>query len=180
MASAASAPGPASTSAEAGQRAPGEGKPPSATPAGRPSATLFQPTISATPGSPSDPVTGKTAGPGTQREAPSAAEGAGGQRAPEAGSGTGAGKTGPAPARDDDQRSATEQSGAERSGPAPAPDGNAFVIVPGVARYHRAGCILIRFLGGGDLKTSTAQEAEAKGCAPCRACEPDKPLSSGD
>ena len=188
LASAGSAPGSASTSAEAGQRAPGEAKLRSATPAGeatpagRPSATLFQPTISATPGSPSDPVTGKTAGPGTQREAPSAAEGAGGQRAPAAGSGTGAGQTSPAPAaaRDDDHRSAAEQSGAERSGPAPAPDGNAFVIVPGVARYHRTGCILIRFLGGDDLETSTAQEAEAKGCAPCRACEPDKPLSSGD
>jgi hypothetical protein len=179
--------GSASTSAEAGQRAPGEAKPPSATPAGRPSATLFQPAIRATPGGPPDPVTGKTAGPGTQREAPSAAGGAGGQRAPEAGSGTGAGQTGPAPAaaRDDDQRSATgrsgaERSGAERSGPAPAPDGNAFVIVPGVARYHRTGCILIRFLGGDNLETATAQEAEAKGCAPCRACEPDKPLSSGD
>ena len=90
------------------------------------------------------------------------------------------GQTGPAPARDGDKRSATEQSGAERSGPAPAPDGNAVVIVPGIARYHRAGCILIRFLGSDDLQTSTAQEAEAKGCAPCRACEPDKPLSSGD
>jgi hypothetical protein len=146
------------------------------------SAGSAQPTISATPGSPPDPVTGKTAGPGTQREAPSAAEGGGGQRAPQAGSGTGAGQTGPAPAaaRDDDQRSATKQSGAERGGPAPAPAGNAFVIVPGIARYHRTGCILIRFLGGNDLETSTAQEAEAKGCAPCRACEPDKPLSSGD
>src|SRR5207247_10849157 len=143
---------------------------------------LFQPTIRTTPGTPPDPLPGKTAGPGTQREAPSAADRAGGQRAPEAGSGTGAGQRGPAPAaaRDDDQRSATVRSGAERSGPAPAPDGNAFVIVPGVARYHRAGCILIRFLGGDDLETATAREAGAKGCAPCRACEPDKPLSSGD
>jgi hypothetical protein len=182
VASAGSALGSASTSAEAGQRALGEARPPSATPAGRPSATLFQPTIRATLGGPPDPVTAKTAWPGTQQEAPSAAGGAGGQRAPEAGSGTGAGQTGPAPAaaRDDDQRSATGQSGAERSGPAPAPDGNAFVIVPGVARYHRTGCILIRFLGGDDLETVTAQEAEAKGCSPCRACEPDKPLSSGD
>jgi hypothetical protein len=54
------------------------------------------------------------------------------------------------------------------------------VIVPGIARYHRTGCILIRFLGSDDLETTTAQEAAAKGCAPCRACEPDKPLSSGD
>ena len=74
-----------------------------------------------------------------------------------------------------------EKGGAGKSGAAaPATDGNAVVIVPGVARYHRTGCILIRFLGGDDLETSTAQAAEAKGCAPCRACEPDKPLSSED
>ena len=123
---------------------------------------------------------GETAGPGPQREAPTAAGGAAGQRAPEAGSGTVAGQTGAAPARDGDKRSATDQSGAERSGPTPPPDSNAVVIVPGIARYHRAGCILIRFLGSDDIQTSTAQEATAKGCAPCRACEPDKPLSSGD
>jgi len=57
-------------------------------------------------------------------------------------------------------------------------DPNAVVIVPGVARYHRSGCILIRFLGGDDLEVSTAKEAEAKGCVPCRACEPEKPLST--
>jgi len=167
----------------------GDAKPPSATPAekpapaGRPSATLFQPPIStaagATPGSSADPVTGKAAGPATQREAASPAEGAGG-RAPGAGSGVGKPGPGPAPARDGDERGATEQGGAGRNGPARAAEGNAVVIVPGIARYHRAGCILIRFLGSDDLETATAQEAEAKGCAPCRACEPDKPLSSGD
>jgi hypothetical protein len=167
----------------------GDAKPQSATPAeepapaGRPSATLFQPPIStaagATPGSSADPVTGKAAGSATQREAPSPAEGAGG-RAPEGGSGAGEPGSGPAPTRDGDERGATEQGGAGRNGPARAADGNAVVIVPGIARYHRAGCILIRFLGSGDLETATAQEAEAKGCAPCRACEPDKPLSSGD
>ncbi|HCU91228.1 MAG TPA: hypothetical protein DHU96_00055, partial [Actinobacteria bacterium] len=51
-------------------------------------------------------------------------------------------------------------------------------IVPGVARYHRSGCILIRFLGGDDLETTTRQAAEADGCVPCRACEPDKPLAA--
>jgi hypothetical protein len=50
-------------------------------------------------------------------------------------------------------------------------------IVPGVARYHRTGCILIRFLADGDLETATRQQAEARGCAPCRACEPDKAAS---
>ncbi|HEY6276190.1 MAG TPA: hypothetical protein VIX86_07640 [Streptosporangiaceae bacterium] len=47
-------------------------------------------------------------------------------------------------------------------------------IVPGVARYHRTGCILIRFLGDGDLESTTRRQAEAKGCVPCRACEPEK------
>ena len=192
-ASAGSAPGPDSTPEEAGPRTPGEANPPAATsagkatPVGRPSATLFEAAIGATRGSTHDPDTGKTAGPGTQREAPSADGGTAGQRAPEAGSGTGAGQTSPAAAAagDGDKRGAAEPSGAERSddersGPAPPPDGNAVVIVPGVARYHRTGCILIRFLGGDGLETSTAQAAEAKGCAPCRACAPDKPLSSGD
>jgi hypothetical protein len=189
----------------------GEAEPPSAAPTGkappvgRPSAALFEPASRATPGSSPDPVPAKVSGPGTQREAPEAAEGAGDQRAPGAGSGTGAGQTGatPATARDDDARGAAERgspeksgpeksgpeksgpeksgpekSGPEKSGPTPALDGDAVVIVPGVARYHRTGCILIRFLGGDDLETLTAQAAEAKGCAPCRACEPDKPLSS--
>ena len=48
-------------------------------------------------------------------------------------------------------------------------------IVPGVARYHRRGCILIRFLGDGDLETMTRSEAEATELVPCKACQPDKP-----
>jgi hypothetical protein len=158
-AAAGSVSGAASKPAEAGPRTPGDAEPPSATPAGEP-ASVGRPSA-------------------TQREAHRPAEGAGG-RAPEAGSGTGTAGLGPAPARDGDERGATEQGGAGRSGPTRAADGNAVVIVPGIARYHRTGCILIRFLGSDDLETSTAQEAEAKGCAPCRACEPDKPLSSGD
>lgn len=51
-------------------------------------------------------------------------------------------------------------------------------IVPGVARYHRSGCILIRFLSENDLETSTRREAEAAGCVACRACEPNKPQSA--
>src|SRR2546430_639314 len=48
-------------------------------------------------------------------------------------------------------------------------------IVPGVARYHRRGCILIRFLSDGDLEARTRREAEATGLVPCKACQPDKP-----
>jgi hypothetical protein len=46
--------------------------------------------------------------------------------------------------------------------------------VPGIARYHLADCILIRFLGDEDLETMTRQEAEKSGCVPCRACRPEK------
>lgn len=48
-------------------------------------------------------------------------------------------------------------------------------IVPGVARYHRRGCILIRFLSDGDLETTTRREAEAIQLVPCKACQPDEP-----
>ena len=51
--------------------------------------------------------------------------------------------------------------------------------MPGVARYHRRGCILIRFLSDGDLETMTRREAEATGSVACKACQPDKPDSSG-
>jgi hypothetical protein len=47
-------------------------------------------------------------------------------------------------------------------------------VVPGIARYHKSGCILIRFLGEEDLETVSRAAAEASGCAPCRACRPDK------
>jgi hypothetical protein len=48
-------------------------------------------------------------------------------------------------------------------------------VVPGVPRYHRRGCILIRFLSDGDLETTTRRAAEAAGSVPCKACQPDKP-----
>ena len=47
-------------------------------------------------------------------------------------------------------------------------------VVPGIARYHMADCILIRFLSAEDLETMTRQAAEASGCVPCRACRPEK------
>jgi hypothetical protein len=47
-------------------------------------------------------------------------------------------------------------------------------VVPGVARYHRGECILIRFLGAGDLDIMTRQEAEEAKFAACRACQPDQ------
>ena len=47
-------------------------------------------------------------------------------------------------------------------------------MVPGVARYHRSECILIRFLGSGDLDTMTRQEAVDAKLVACRACQPDQ------
>ena len=47
-------------------------------------------------------------------------------------------------------------------------------VVPGMARYHRSGCILIRFLGADDLEIMTKQEAEEATFVPCRACQPDQ------
>jgi hypothetical protein len=50
-------------------------------------------------------------------------------------------------------------------------------IVPGIARYHRSECILIRFLGPEDLETMTRQAAEDAGCVPCKACRPEQQLT---
>jgi hypothetical protein len=56
----------------------------------------------------------------------------------------------------------------------PAPGRIEVTVVPGVARYHRSECILIRFLGTGDLDIMTRQEAEEAKFAACRACQPDQ------
>ncbi len=62
------------------------------------------------------------------------------------------------------------------SGPAgqTAPGRVNVTVVPGVARYHRSECILIRFLGPGDLETMSRQEAGEAKFVPCRACQPDQ------
>ena len=60
-----------------------------------------------------------------------------------------------------------------------APLDGQVAVVPGVPRYHRRGCILIRFLSDGDLETTSRREAEAAGLVPCKACQPDKPASTG-
>jgi hypothetical protein len=51
--------------------------------------------------------------------------------------------------------------------------------VPGIARYHTADCILIRFLSDDDLETMTRKAAEENGCVPCRACRPEKAAAEG-
>jgi hypothetical protein len=54
-----------------------------------------------------------------------------------------------------------------------SPGGPDVKVVPGVPRYHRADCILIRFLGDEDLETTSLEQARQAGCTPCRACQPD-------
>jgi len=46
-------------------------------------------------------------------------------------------------------------------------------VVPGIARYHRSDCLLIRFLSADDLDVMTKEAAVADGCVPCKACRPD-------
>ena len=51
-------------------------------------------------------------------------------------------------------------------------------VVPGIARYHKHDCILIRFLGEDDLEKMSIGKAEESGCVPCRACRPEKELAT--
>jgi len=63
-------------------------------------------------------------------------------------------------------------------GPAASPGRGAtagyVIVIPGTPRYHKPGCLLIRFLGKDDTESVSRREAEDAGCAPCRACQPDK------
>jgi hypothetical protein len=53
-------------------------------------------------------------------------------------------------------------------------------VVPGVPRYHHPHCLLIRFMGEGDLAKMTLGAARDSGCTPCRACLPDQPEGSSE
>ncbi len=66
-----------------------------------------------------------------------------------------------------------EPAAADDPAEKPAPGRIEVTVVPGVARYHRSECILIRFLGAGDLEIMTREEAEEAKFAACRACQPD-------
>jgi hypothetical protein len=47
-------------------------------------------------------------------------------------------------------------------------------VVPGITRYHREECILIRFLAPEDLETMSLQAAQGAGHMACKACKPDQ------
>jgi hypothetical protein len=46
-------------------------------------------------------------------------------------------------------------------------------VVPGVPRFHRSDCILIRFMSDSDLQRMPVERAKESGCTPCRACQPE-------
>jgi hypothetical protein len=75
-------------------------------------------------------------------------------------------------AGEQDMRSAAEPA---KSGE-PASDSGAMQVsvVPGITRYHRSDCLLIRFLAPDDLEVMSRQAAAAGGCVPCKACKPDQ------
>jgi len=70
--------------------------------------------------------------------------------------------------------SAAPQGPVKQAATPPAPGQVEVTVVPGVARYHRNGCILIRFLSTGDLEVMPRQQAQDAGFTACRACQPDE------
>ena len=77
----------------------------------------------------------------------------------------------------DDDATTITKAAAPASGAASAADMEV-TVVPGVPRYHRGSCILIRFMGDSDLDKMTVAAAKEAGCTPCRACLPDQPEGS--
>jgi hypothetical protein len=84
---------------------------------------------------------------------------------------------GASPEAEDDSPADTAKGPATRDGhPARGPD-TEVIVVPGITRYHRSLCILIRFLGPEDLETMTLQAAEMASYTPCKACRPEQVLA---
>jgi hypothetical protein len=54
-----------------------------------------------------------------------------------------------------------------------APGTDLVSVVPGVPRYHRTDCVLIRFMAEGDVQKQSVAAARDAGCTPCAACQPE-------
>ena len=70
---------------------------------------------------------------------------------------------------------AVSEAGSEPPGAAEddaAPEAALVAVVPGVPRYHRTDCVLIRFMPEGDVKKLSVEAAKDTGCTPCAACQP--------
>ena len=89
-------------------------------------------------------------------------------KAPAAEGEAGAGAAGAAPDEPAEQPAAGDSTQTRGTGQVQV------TVVPGVARYHRSECILIRFLGQDDLEIMSKQEAVSSGLIACRACQPDQ------
>lgn len=116
-------------------------------------------------------ATRAAAAPSATPSAPAAAADAVGTAArsePDASAGTG---------QAEPAKAAAATDGEAAAGPAVGLD-DQVSVVPGIARYHKADCILIRFLSEDDLEVMSRRDAEAAGSAPCRACRPDRPPAS--
>lgn len=115
------------------------------------------------------PRTASFGGSGPARASSSEESGAAQAAEPEVGAGPGsAGQpdaSGP--------ESSAANAGTPRGDAGAGADGQV-AVVPGVARYHRRGCILIRFMGDSDLESMTREAAEQAGYVACRACQPDQ------
>jgi hypothetical protein len=72
---------------------------------------------------------------------------------------------------DADRPDAGQQAAAGES--SAADDSMQVSVVPGITRYHRSDCLLIRFLSADDLEVMTKRAATDSGCVPCKACKPD-------
>jgi hypothetical protein len=86
-----------------------------------------------------------------------------------------AGAEGGEPVADSDVEAASE-AGSEPPSAAEAgaaPGTGLVTVVPGVPRYHRPDCVLIRFMPEGDVQQLPVTEAREAGCTPCAACQPE-------
>jgi hypothetical protein len=75
------------------------------------------------------------------------------------------------PASDDQDNGAAGESSAAGD------DEMQVSVVPGITRYHKSDCQLIRFLSADDLEVMTKRAATDAGCVPCKACKPDQVAS---
>jgi hypothetical protein len=72
-----------------------------------------------------------------------------------------------------DSTDGQDSSGSEPTATAAAGPDQDVTVVPGVPRFHRSDCILIRFMGERDLQRMPVERAREAGCTPCRACQPE-------
>ena len=87
-----------------------------------------------------------------------------------------AGESGADDAGEAGRAAAASESGSEPPATAEgdaAPGADLVTVVPGVPRYHRTDCVLIRFMPEGDVQKQSVAAARDAGCTPCAACQPE-------